>query len=271
MIKIKSHLSGFHFDDNFITLRLASCIIAPDPIFPMALLYEITCWNHISDYHTVLNPYDVTWWQLTLLHCTDVISWMTILHIVVNENDLMCHSNVTHYWKLMILCFMRHFTRTINAIMEIWNTWLTWSLEVNVVWYVTMILTSTFERKYMPLPSIRNFRIHFHWYRNKIMPWYYVMIWWVFHSFYFGHVMFLYCTMWYKSIQNLIRLGCFVLEISSFQFDEYRGFRTAAGVHKLFVGGVCVGICRHNSNHFLFPKTRSPSTSLINIYLTHII
>ena len=33
---MKSHSSGTHFDDNFITLEMVSCIMIPDPIFRMA-------------------------------------------------------------------------------------------------------------------------------------------------------------------------------------------------------------------------------------------
>ena len=56
MIKIKPHFSDAHFDDRFITFGLASSIMVSDPIFRMALFYEISDWNHISDYHTVSNP-----------------------------------------------------------------------------------------------------------------------------------------------------------------------------------------------------------------------
>ena len=45
-------------------------------------------------------------------------------------------------------------------------------------------------------------------------------------------------TMWYKIIQIFNSLRRLVLEISS--FDDYHKFRAAAGVHKLFVGGVFV-------------------------------
>ena len=43
---------------------------------------------------------------------------------------------------------------------------------------------------------------------------------------------------WYEIIQNLNSLRCLVLEISSFEFDNYRLFNAGAGVNKLFVGGV---------------------------------
>ena len=44
--------------------------------------------------------------------------------------------------------------------------------------------------------------------------------------------------MWYNIIQNFSSLRCLFLEKLSFEFDDYRGFRAGAGVHKLFVGGV---------------------------------
>ena len=42
LIKIEPHLSGAHFDDKFITFGVASCFMVPDPIFRMALLYDIS-------------------------------------------------------------------------------------------------------------------------------------------------------------------------------------------------------------------------------------
>ena len=50
--------------------------------------------------------------------------------------------------------------------------------------------------------------------------------------------MFFYRTMWYIISQNFNSLRCLVLVIPSFEFDDYRGFRASAGVHKLSVGGV---------------------------------
>ena len=52
--------------------------------------------------------------------------------------------------------------------------------------------------------------------------------------------MLFYWTMRYEIIQNCNSLLPFVFEISSFELDDYRGFCTGVGVHKLFVGGVCV-------------------------------
>ena len=40
------------------------------------------------------------------------------------------------------------------------------------------------------------------------------------------------------SIKNFNNLQCLVFEISSFEFNDYRGFHAGAVVHKLSVGGV---------------------------------
>ena len=80
-----SNISVVTLDDKFIIFGVASCISVPNPIFCMALFHEMSCWNHISDYHTVLNPYSLTYWQLTPLRYTDVLSWVAIFHLVVNE------------------------------------------------------------------------------------------------------------------------------------------------------------------------------------------
>ena len=59
-------------------------------------------------------------------------------------------------------------------------------------------------------------------------------------SLFLGHKMFFYSTMWYEIIQNCNSQRSSVFEISSFEFDYYRGFCAGGGVHKLFVGCVCV-------------------------------
>ena len=46
--------------------------------------------------------------------------------------------------------------------------------------------------------------------------------------------------MWRKIVQNFNSLRCLVLEISSFEFADNRGFRADAGVNKNFVGGASV-------------------------------
>ena len=62
-IKIKSHFSGAHFDENFHTFEVACCIMVSAPNFRMGRLCEIPCWNHIMDSHMVLKPYNLTCWQ----------------------------------------------------------------------------------------------------------------------------------------------------------------------------------------------------------------
>ena len=57
-----------------------------------------------------------------------------------------------------------------------------------------------------------------------------------------------YMIMWYKTIENSIGLWCLVLEISSFEFDDYRGCHAGAGVHKRFVDGVWT-ISTGNTTH----------------------
>ena len=59
--------------------------MVPDPIFRMALFFSISWWNHISDYHTVLNSYHWTCWQFTPLNYADVLSWMVIFHLVHSQ------------------------------------------------------------------------------------------------------------------------------------------------------------------------------------------
>ena len=68
-------------------LGWSSSLRYPILFLRMALFFEISCWSHISDYHTVLNPYNLTSWQLTPLHRTEVLSWMAIFHFVFNENN----------------------------------------------------------------------------------------------------------------------------------------------------------------------------------------
>ena len=68
LIKIKSHLVVPILIINF----------APATIFHMSRVCKIPCWNHISDSHTMLKPYNQTCWQLTLLHPTDVHSFFNV-------------------------------------------------------------------------------------------------------------------------------------------------------------------------------------------------
>ena len=48
---------------------------------------KIPCWNHMIGSHTVLKLYRWTYWPLTPLHDTDVLPWMSIFNLLVNEND----------------------------------------------------------------------------------------------------------------------------------------------------------------------------------------
>ena len=49
-----------------------------------------------------------------------------------------------------------------------------------------------------------------------------------------------------KIIQNFNSLRYSVLKISAFAFDGYHRFRTGAGVHNIFVGGVLPNIGESN-------------------------
>ena len=154
----------------------------------MALFCESSCWNHISDYNTVLNPYNLTCWLLTPLHYTDVLSWMVDFHLVVNEHgfsvpferhtllkshDIILHASFhwhhkCHYGKLKHMVVMitwswnadteRPFLDKIiscNISCE-WCWQLTYFLYVNCAWYITIKLTNIFERKDMAL-TLRKF------------------------------------------------------------------------------------------------------------------
>ena len=54
-----------------------------------------------------------------------------------------------------------------------------------------MLLTIKIERKDMAFTLTGNFKVHLHWDRDEIMPWYYVMILGVIYSFDFGPYEFL--------------------------------------------------------------------------------
>ena len=79
-----------------LSLGVASCIMVPDPIFRMALFCEMSCWNNINDYHTVLSPYNLTCWRLTTLHHTYVLFWMATSTLYSMKMIFRYHSNVTH-------------------------------------------------------------------------------------------------------------------------------------------------------------------------------
>ena len=92
-------------------------------------LFLWLCWNQISDYHIVLKPYNLTFWQSTPLHYTDVLSWLTTFHRVVIENFFQYQLNATYYWNFNILHFRRHFIDSINDTMKRWQVWSRWSLK----------------------------------------------------------------------------------------------------------------------------------------------
>ena len=91
---------------------------------------KIPCWNHNTGSHTVLKPHRWTCWPLTPLHDTDVLPWMSIFNLLVNERIFQYQSNATDFLNLVISHPIRHFTDTINTIIKSWNTWSWWSLEV---------------------------------------------------------------------------------------------------------------------------------------------
>ena len=80
----------------------------------------MSCWNYISDYHTVLNQYYLTCWSLTPLYYMHVLflnghfppcrrwNWISVPF-----------ERQKNHWNLRILYFMRHFTDTINDIMKV--------------------------------------------------------------------------------------------------------------------------------------------------------
>ena len=107
LIKIEPHFSGGHFDDKFITFRVASCIIVPDPIFCMALFCEISFWNHISDiyhgekYHFWTKSYHVT--PVANNVANPLILYMSMLH------DISPWYSQTHLKENMTLTLTRNF------------------------------------------------------------------------------------------------------------------------------------------------------------------
>ena len=51
-----------------------------------------------------------------------------------------------------------------------------------------MLLTIKIERKDIAFTLTRNFKVHLHWDRAEIMPWYYVMILGVIYSVFFRNI-----------------------------------------------------------------------------------
>ena len=79
--RTKSHFSGSHFDDKFSAFGVARVCI-------------ISCWNHISSYHTRLKPYLAC--QFLPLHCADIFSWMSTSWYYTS-----CVNSMTHQMPMM--------------------------------------------------------------------------------------------------------------------------------------------------------------------------
>ena len=145
---------------------------------------------------------------------------MAIFYLVVNWNDFSvpfeCHSllkyhdiilHVSFYWHHK--CHYQKLEHVIVMITSRWNAdtggkdhfWIKSYYVTSVannganpfIFFYLWLLhdmspcySNIFERKNMALTLIRILKIQFHRYRYEIMPWYYVMILWVFYSFYFG-------------------------------------------------------------------------------------
>ena len=67
LIITEPHFSGGDFHDKCMAFRdgwvvgwWVVCIKSTAPIFRMPRVFEMYCWNLISGYHVVLNPYDLT-------------------------------------------------------------------------------------------------------------------------------------------------------------------------------------------------------------------
>ena len=103
-------------------------------------------WNfllkHINDYHTVLNPNSLTYWQLTPLHSMDILSPMSIFSLIVNGDEFSALVQRQNYSNLPILHFTHHFF----AIMKNSNMWLSWALEVGARhWRKCYLLTQYYH------------------------------------------------------------------------------------------------------------------------------
>ena len=175
--------------------------------------------------------------------------------------------NTTDSWNLMILYFVHRFIDAINAIMKSWNIWPWWSLwsvnadisrktiseQNHIVYHQLRIMslirlflifhccmlccydTVKFESKDMSLTLTTNFNVHFHWDQDEIMPWYFVIILWVFYLFSFRTM----CC----SVQGPCDIKSFKIStayevwFSRYRppnLDAYSVFCTGNGVSKLF-------------------------------------
>ena len=70
--------------------------------------------------------------------------------------------------------------------------------------------------------------------------------------------------MCYKIMQNFNSLWYLVLKISSFEFDDHRGFRAGAGVHKLFV--CCIFTLQHKHIPLFFHREEFQTPSIISMW-----
>ena len=130
-----------------MTFWVASCIIVPDPIFAWLCFAKFGA-------ESVLDPYNLTCWQLTPLHYTDVLSWMTIFHLVVNENDfsvpfvrhilLKSHDIILHAsFRWHHNCHYEKLEHVIVMITWSWKSYHVTSAENNVanplIFYMSML------------------------------------------------------------------------------------------------------------------------------------
>ena len=87
---IKPHirLIDTQFHATFMAFETGFFIKEPAPIFfSMAQVCEISWWNHISDYHLVLKPYNFICCQFPPLRYADVLTWKSTFNLGVNEDD----------------------------------------------------------------------------------------------------------------------------------------------------------------------------------------
>ena len=85
-LKTKSPFSGTHFDDKFPTFGVISCIMVSAPIFAWLGFDKFLVQIILGILIRYQN--NLTCWQLTPLHDMNIHSWMPILDLIVNENDL---------------------------------------------------------------------------------------------------------------------------------------------------------------------------------------
>ena len=98
------------------------------PNFRMTRVCEIPGWNHIRDSHTVLKPYNLTCWQLTPLHDTDVFAWISVVNLLVNENDFLVPVERHRILKYHDITLLALFHKYDTYQYQCWNIWSWWSL-----------------------------------------------------------------------------------------------------------------------------------------------